>query len=110
MGDAGPAPQVPAAHVPHDAYLVDVREDDEWRAGHAPQALHMPMGELNARHREIDRERPVYVICRSGVRSAYAAKALADAGWDARNVSDGMIGWQAAGRPMDSDSGAPFVA
>jgi rhodanese-related sulfurtransferase len=52
----------------------------------------------------------VYVICRTGHRSGYAARALAGAGWQAHNVADGMHGWQAAGRPMTSDSGQPFVA
>lgn len=104
------APQVPAAQVPENAFLLDVREHDEWVAGHIPGALHIPLGELNVRHPEIGRDRELYVICRSGVRSAQAAQALAGAGWDTRNVSDGMIGWQAAGRPMAAASGAPFVA
>jgi rhodanese-related sulfurtransferase len=50
------------------------------------------------------------VICRSGSRSAQAAQALAGAGWDASNVSDGMVGWQAAGLPMTAASGQPYVA
>jgi rhodanese-related sulfurtransferase len=104
------APQVPAAQVPDGAYLLDVREHGEWAAGHIPGALHIPMGELNTRHHEIAKDREVYVICRSGTRSDYAARALAGAGWDARNVPDGMIGWQAAGRPMTADSGTPYVA
>ena len=104
------APQVPAAQVPEDAFLLDVREPGEWAAGHVPGALHIPLGELNVRYPEITRDREVYVICRAGGRSAQAAHALAGAGWDARNVSDGMIGWHAAGRPMTADSGAPYVA
>lgn len=103
-------PQVPAAQIPSDAYLLDVRERDEWTAGHVPGALHIPMGELQTRHPEIASDRPVYVICRSGHRSGHAARALAEAGWDARNVADGMIGWQAAGLAMTGESGAPFVA
>jgi len=103
-------PQVPAAQVPDGAFLLDVREPEEWQAGHIPGALHIPLGELNVRHQEIAQDRELYVICRSGNRSAYAAEALAGAGWDARNVSDGMVGWQAAGRPMIADSGTPFVA
>ena len=103
-------PQIPAVQVPPDAFLLDVREPGEWAAGHIPGALHIPLGELNARYREIARDCELYVICRSGTRSRYAAQALADAGWDARNVADGMIGWHAAGRPMTADSGAPFVA
>lgn len=104
------APQVPAMQVPDGAFVLDVRERDEWTAGHIPGALHIPLGELNTRHQEIGQDRELYVICRSGGRSARAAQALAGAGWDARNVSDGMLGWHAAGRPMIADSGTPFVA
>jgi rhodanese-related sulfurtransferase len=106
-----PVPQVPAAEVPADVVLVDVREPDEWAAGHAPGALHIPLREVGARYEEIPRDRDVYLICRSGARSARAAQALAGAGWTALNVADGMHGWQAAGRPMITDSGAPpYVA
>jgi rhodanese-related sulfurtransferase len=106
----GVVTQVPAAEVPDGAFLLDVREDDEWDAGHVAGALHIPLGELGARYTEIERDRPLFVICRSGNRSGHAAHALVGAGWDARNVSDGMMGWQAAGRPMTSESGAPYVA
>jgi rhodanese-related sulfurtransferase len=110
MSEGGAVPQVPAAEVPAGAYLLDVREADEWTAGHVPGALHIPLGELNARYTEIDRTPALYVICRSGNRSNHAARALAGAGWQAHNVSDGMIGWQAAGRSMTSGSGQPYVA
>ncbi len=104
-------PQVPAADVPADARLVDVREHDEWAAGHAPGVLHIPLGELGARYQEIPQDGEVYVICRSGARSNQAAHALAGAGWQAINVADGMHGWHAAGRAMESPSGGtPFVA
>lgn len=101
---------VPAAEVPMDAFLLDVREPDEWAAGHVPGALHIPLGELGNRYLEIARDRELYVICRSGARSAHAAQALAGAGWETSNVADGMIGWHAAGRPMTSESGSAFVA
>ena len=110
MNQGGVVPQVPAAEVPADAYLLDVREPDEWEAGHVPGALHIPLGELNARYTEIDRAPALYVICRSGNRSDHVARALVGAGWRAHNVCDGMIGWNAAGRPMTSESGPPFVA
>lgn len=110
MSEAGAVPQVPAAEVPDDAFLLDVRELDEWDAGHVPGALHIPLHDLNVRHPEIERGQPVYVICRTGARSDYAAQALAQAGWDARNVADGMMGWQAGHRPMASESGTPYVA
>jgi rhodanese-related sulfurtransferase len=104
-------PDVPAAAVPNEVWLLDVREDDEWAAGHAPQAVHIPLMQLGARVAEIPQDQEIYVICRSGVRSARAAQALAGAGWQARNVAGGMQDWAAAGRPMTADSGAPpFVA
>ena len=107
--DAQPA--VMSADLPAGIYLLDVREDDEWAAGHAPDAVHVRLSELSARTGEIPRDREVYVICRSGARSAYAAQALAGAGWKAVNVADGMTGWAVAGRPMISESGTdPYVA
>jgi rhodanese-related sulfurtransferase len=103
--------EIPAASVPDDAWLLDVREDDEWAAGHAPDAVHIPLGQLGARTAEIPQEEIVYVICRSGARSGRATEALAGAGWQAVNVAGGMQGWAASGRPMITDSGAePFVA
>jgi rhodanese-related sulfurtransferase len=104
-------PEVPAAVVPAGVWLLDVREPDEWAAGHVPEATHIPLGQLGARTAELPQDREIYVICRSGVRSARAAQALNSAGWQATNVAGGMQDWAAAGRPMTADSGAePFVA
>jgi rhodanese-related sulfurtransferase len=103
--------EIPAASVPDGAWLLDVREDDEWQAGHAPGATHIPLGELSSRATEVPKDQTIYVICRSGARSARATFALVGAGWDAINVSGGMQDWAAAGRPMTADSGAdPYVA
>jgi hypothetical protein len=63
--DAQPA--VMSADLPAGIYLLDVREDDEWAAGHAPDAIHVRLSELSARTEEIPRDREVFVICRSGV-------------------------------------------
>jgi rhodanese-related sulfurtransferase len=98
-------PGVAAAALPDDAYLLDVREPGEWQAGHAPDAVHIPLGELNSRAHEVPQDRDVYVICRSGARSAQAVLAMGGAGWRASNVEGGMQAWAAAGRPMVSDSG-----
>ena len=104
-------PEVMSAELPAGVYLLDVREDDEWTAGHAPDAVHVRLGELGARAAELPRDREVYVICRSGTRSAYAAQALAGAGLTTVNVADGMTGWAVAGRPMISEDGSePHVA
>jgi rhodanese-related sulfurtransferase len=104
-------PEVMSADLPAGAFLLDVREDDEWVAGHAPGAVHVRLRELAAHVDELPGDREVYVICRSGNRSAYAAQALAGVGLNAVNVSDGMTGWAVAGRPMISENGAePYVA
>lgn len=104
-------PEVPAANVPAGVWLLDVREDDEWAAGHAPGARHIPLGQLSGRSAEVPQDEIIYVICRSGSRSAMAAGALAGAGWQAVNVAGGMRDWATAGRPMQADSGTePFVA
>jgi rhodanese-related sulfurtransferase len=104
-------PEVLSADLPDSAFLVDVREDDEWAAGHAPDATHVRLGDLGARAAELPRDQELYVICRGGARSAYAAQMLASEGWKTLNVADGMTGWAVAGRPMISETGAePFVA
>ena len=86
----------------------------EYRELHATHARNLPLDRLDPvavmQARNGSRDEPLYVICRSGNRSAYAAHALAGAGWDASNVADGMVGWHAAGLPMISESGEPYVA
>lgn len=111
MTTGQPGREVSAAQVPSDGWLLDVREDYEWATGHVPGATHISLGELSQRAAEIPRDQAVYVICRSGHRSAQAAQALTGAGWQAINVAGGMREWAAAGRPMVSESGAaPTVA
>lgn len=80
--------------------ILDVREDFEVAEGMVPGALHIPMGELNARLGELDPARPVVVICRSGNRSARVADALNGAGFTADTMGGGMMAWQSAGLPM----------
>lgn len=104
-------PEVEVHAVPEGAFLLDVREDGEWRAGHAPEAVHIPLGELQARVAEVPKDAPVYVVCRSGGRSANAAAWLNHVGRDAINIGGGMQSWHFAGRPMVGENGRdPFVA
>lgn len=111
MTTAESIPEVPATEVPDGGWLLDVREPYEWVAGHAPTAVHIPLTQLNDRVGEIPKGDTIYVICRSGNRSARVTLALTGAGWQAVNVAGGMQDWAAAGRPMVSDSGAdPTVA
>jgi rhodanese-related sulfurtransferase len=96
-------PSVTVADLPSGATLLDVREPDEWAAGHAPEAVHIPMSELAGRLGELPAEESVYVICRSGGRSARVTAFLNANGWDATNVDGGMQSWHAAGRPLACD-------
>ena len=96
-------PEVSIGELPADAVLLDVREDDEWAAGRAPGAVHIPMTELAGRLDEVPDGDPVYVICRSGGRSARVTAYLNEQGWDSVNVAGGMGGWAAAGRPLVAD-------
>ena len=100
-------PFVPAQDVPEDAVVLDVREDDEWVHGHVDGATHIPMGDVPARLDELPEGDPLYVICRSGGRSARVAAWLNQNGYDAVNVAEGMGGWEAAGKPMVSETGEP---
>jgi rhodanese-related sulfurtransferase len=93
-------PSVTIADLPAGATLLDVREPDEWAAGHAPDAVHIPMGELAGRLGELPADEAVYVVCRSGGRSARVTAYLNANGWEATNLDGGMKSWQAAGRPM----------
>lgn len=86
------------------AFLLDVREDQEWRAGHAPEAVHIPLGQLGSRVEEVPKGEEILVICRSGNRSARAAQMLADRG-DVANVAGGMKDWARMGYPVVGDGG-----
>ncbi|HZU56507.1 MAG TPA: rhodanese-like domain-containing protein [Actinocrinis sp.] len=106
-----PTPAVDVASLPAGAYLIDVRESDEWQAGHAPEAVHLPLSELVGRVEEVPADRDVYVICKVGGRSEQAVRYLNQSGRTTVNVSGGMLAWHAAGKPMVSESGGqPFVA
>jgi rhodanese-related sulfurtransferase len=86
------------------AVVVDVRNPDEYEAGHVPGAKLLPLGELAARQDEIPDGHPIYVICAVGGRSLTAAKALHDAGYHAISVAGGTKGWIEQGRPFVTGS------
>ncbi|GAA2134301.1 hypothetical protein GCM10009760_11430 [Kitasatospora kazusensis] len=97
-------PSTDAVSVPADAPLLDVREQDEWDAGHVDGALHIPIGQVVARIDELP-DGKLYVLCRVGGRSAQVVQYLVQQGREAVNVDGGMFAWEAAGRPMVSGSG-----
>ncbi len=95
--------------LPEDLVVLDVREDDEWAAGHIDGAVHIPLMELPARLGEfVELEAPqTLVVCKAGGRSARAVAYLAQQGYDVVNLVDGMMGWERAGRAMVADTGRP---
>ncbi|MFI1394432.1 rhodanese-like domain-containing protein [Streptomyces sp. NPDC020681] len=106
-----PLPSVDVAEVPSDGLVLDVRESDEWAAGHVEGALHVPMSDFVARFGEVTEAvaegRRAYVMCRVGGRSAQVTQYLVQQGIDAVNVDGGMQAWDGAGRPMVTDNGTP---
>src|SRR5665648_488454 len=79
------------------ATLLDVRENSEWKSGHAPGAVHVALADIDKAPRRLRQGRPVVVMCASGMRSRTAAKYLRGLGWDAASLSGGMMAWQRAG-------------
>lgn len=80
--------------------LIDVREDHEYVAGHAPTAVSLPLSVLTERVAEVPRDETVYIICESGGRSAQACQWLEGQGYDVVNVLGGTSAWRAAGLPI----------
>ncbi|MET4427686.1 MULTISPECIES: rhodanese-like domain-containing protein [unclassified Mycolicibacterium] len=101
--------QAEVADVPmtfdQSVVLLDVREDDEWQRGHVAGAQHIPMGEVPARLAEIDNGATLYVVCHAGGRSQRVAQYLVRNGYEALNVSGGMLAWAGLGRPVVTDDG-----
>lgn len=101
--------ELPAV-LPEGVVLLDVREDDEWAAGHAPNALHVPMSRIPAELDRLPVDAELLVVCKSGGRSAQVVAYLSQAGREAVNVDGGMMSWSAAGRPMVADGAdEPYV-
>jgi rhodanese-related sulfurtransferase len=109
--------QIPTAAVggvpdplPDGLLVLDVREDDEWQAGHVEGSVHVPLMELGQRFADLpglSADGQTMVVCRSGNRSAYAAAFLLEQGLDAVNLEGGLLAWQAAGRALVTDGVGP---
>ena len=86
-----------------EAFVLDVREPDEWDRGHIEGANHIPLGELQERVGEVPLDQKVLCVCAVGGRSSMATQFLASQGRDAVNFDGGMQAWEAAGRPVSLD-------
>src|SRR6059036_2805112 len=81
--------------------LVDVREAYEREAGHVRGSRHVALADLTAEAPTIDPSLPVVFVCRVGSRSSMAAWSFARAGYDAHNLSGGVLGWVESGLPFE---------
>jgi len=87
--------------------LVDCRENYEWVAGHVDGAIHIPVNSIMAgAGGDLDKAKPVAVICRTGNRSELATMMLQARGYDATNVEGGMEAWASEGLPFAADDGS----
>ena len=86
-----------------EAFVLDVREPDEWDRGHIEGATHIPLGELQERVGEVPLDQKVLCVCAVGGRSSMATQFLASQGRDAVNFDGGMQAWESAGRPVALD-------
>lgn len=104
-------PTVDALDLPSGVVLLDVREDDEWAAGHIAGAVHVPMMQVPQRLQfdpgPLTPDAAIVVICKVGGRSAQVTAWLRHQGYDAANLAGGMLAWAAAGRPMEAADGQP---
>jgi rhodanese-related sulfurtransferase len=85
--------------------LIDVRQPHEHEAGRIAGTRLIELGSLTQEAGTIDRNQPVVFYCRSGGRSGMATEAFEQAGFDAHNMTGGMLEWEAAGLPIDPDGG-----
>ncbi len=96
--------------LPEGAHLIDVREQGEWDAGHAENAKHLPASSLLENLDKLPEDDTVYVVCRSGGRSAQVTQWLNLNGFEAVNVMGGMDEWVESGLPIVCDGDAePFI-
>jgi len=89
------------------AVLLDVREQSEWQAAHAPQARHLVLSQLQDNLGDLPTDQLIITVCRSGRRSAIAADTLTRHGYRATNLTGGMNAWAAAGLPVRTNGGKP---
>jgi rhodanese-related sulfurtransferase len=93
-------------HGREDVSVLDVRESDEWQAGHIDGSIHIPMSELGQRLAELDPATPFVTVCRSGQRSGLVVSALNQRGYDATNLDGGLKAWARAGLPLITPDGS----
>lgn len=103
-------PSINRDELSPSAVILDVREDDEWAAGHIDGAIHVPIGSVADRMAyepgALLSDEPIVVTCKGGGRAKRVTAWLNANGFDAVNLDGGMLGWQGAGRPMIAEGDA----
>jgi rhodanese-related sulfurtransferase len=105
----GQLPTVVPTEVADGVTILDVREDDEWEAGHIAGSTHVPLSELPGRAADVPDTDPLLVVCRVGGRSAQVTAWLRGQGREATNLAGGLQAWAGAGRPLVTDAGTPGI-
>lgn len=91
------------------AFLLDVREDNEWESGRAPSASHLALNDVPDHWDELPDDRVIVCVCRSGARSGRATTFLVEQGRRAVNLEGGMLAWNAEGEPIIGDISEPTI-
>ncbi|MBK8024825.1 MAG: rhodanese-like domain-containing protein [Chloroflexi bacterium] len=81
-------------------YILDVRQPDEYKQGHIPAAVLIPLDRLSAEMSKLPKDHAILCVCRSGARSGSAVRMLNGAGYEAFNLRGGMMAWHSAGFPV----------
>lgn len=103
------APDEAARLIDDGAFVIDVREPNEWNAGHLEASNLIPLADVPDHLDELPKDRLIVCVCRSGGRSHRAAVFLAESGFDVVNLEGGMTEWHAQDRPMVADGSEPRV-
>ncbi len=98
-----------ASNLLGTALFLDVREAQEYAAGHVEGSVHIPIGEIVRRWQELPANAPIVVVCQVGQRSGLVAGFLEERGLDAHNLEGGLEAWAVAGLGLTSASAHPAV-
>jgi len=90
-----------------DLHLLDVREPDEWQAGHIAGSQHIPLDQLRERLAEVPKAKTILAVCRHGNRSEAASRGLRTLGYTIENLEGGVTAWTRAGLPLEAEGGGP---
>ena len=100
-----PTIDVDEAAADTTSFLLDVREYQEWMAGHVERAVHIAMGEIVHRVDELPKTGRIICMCRSGNRSGRVTAWLVEQGYDAVNMAGGAQQWASFGHPLVNHAG-----